>query len=219
MKKNYVIIILLGLTKISAQVGINIESPTNTLDVNGDVRIRSLAEQTTSPTYVLVPDDNGVVNKVSADNLNSGIVTDDSGSSIKKIQTLNYDTTKTVINGLFEFRISGTANATTGNMSYDIRMTKDPGSNVILTAATVNRWGGTGSTTPGAENKTISFTSSNYSNWQTLNTVTGNLNGHNVMLSVNLGSSTLAEDSPYIFYNLIVQRVDGGLKSLIINRY
>lgn len=44
-------------------------------------------------------------------------------------------------------------------------------------------------------------------------------NGHNVMLSVNLGSSSLATDSPFNFYNLIVQRVDGGLKSLIVNRY
>lgn len=219
MRKIYGIIILLGLTKISAQVGINIDTPTNTLDVNGDVRIRTLTEQTTSPTYVLVPDDNGVVNKVSTSNLNSGTVTDDSGSSIKKIQTLSYDTTKTVVNGLFEFRISGTNGATTGNMSYDVRMTQNPGTDVILTSATVNRWGGTGATTPGAENKTITFTSNNYNTWQTLNTVTGNLNGHNVMLSVNLGSSSLATDSPFNFYNLIVQRVDGGLKSLIVNRY
>lgn len=201
-----------------AQVGINTNYPKNSLHVEGDARITKIEELSLIPTYVLAPDENGVISKIQSSTLTQGI-DDNSGSEIKKLQYYNYDSSKTVTSGIFEFRITGpsiSSTANNGNMNYDIRMVKQPKGDVTLTFAGVSRWGGNGGSVA-AQNYTRTFNSANWNAFQNIQTITGDLNGHNVMLSVSFANPS-DNDSP-LFYNLLVQRVDYGLKSLIINRY
>lgn len=55
----------------TGQVGINTTSPTATLDVNGDAKIRKIDSITSTPKYVLTPDDTGVIQKVNIDKLSA----------------------------------------------------------------------------------------------------------------------------------------------------
>jgi microcystin-dependent protein len=68
MKNTYIIAILLSIMSsqiVFAQVGINTESPTRTLDVNGDMRVRSLpSTTTTSDKSMLSVDTNGNINSI-----------------------------------------------------------------------------------------------------------------------------------------------------------
>ncbi|WP_261510924.1 hypothetical protein [Chryseobacterium paludis] len=62
--------ILLG-AYLQAQVGINTATPTATLDVNGDARIRKTDSITTAPKYVLTPDTDGNIRKVNVNKIKS----------------------------------------------------------------------------------------------------------------------------------------------------
>ena len=55
MKLFYFIVGLVLVNVTSAQVGINTDSPTNSLDINGDLRVRSLTKGT------VVSNDSGIV--------------------------------------------------------------------------------------------------------------------------------------------------------------
>lgn len=59
--KSFVFLLTIGV--LNAQVGINTETPTRTLDVNGDLRLRSTVDKTTDPAYnrVLIKDADGNV--------------------------------------------------------------------------------------------------------------------------------------------------------------
>lgn len=63
MKKIILALLLTSCVFGFSQVGIGTTNPLNTLDVNGDVRIRSVSTLANTPSYVLVPDENGVVSK------------------------------------------------------------------------------------------------------------------------------------------------------------
>ena len=62
MKINLIIYILF-CNLLFAQVGINTDNPTNTLDVNGTMRVRDISDNNTSP-YLLSTSSNGVIQKV-----------------------------------------------------------------------------------------------------------------------------------------------------------
>ncbi|SKC06067.1 hypothetical protein SAMN05660477_02712 [Soonwooa buanensis] len=59
--KSFVLLLTIGV--LNAQVGINTTTPTRTLDVNGDLRLRSTVDKATDPAYnrVLVKDVDGKV--------------------------------------------------------------------------------------------------------------------------------------------------------------
>jgi len=86
MKKAIQILIIFSFNLVLAQVGINTNSPTATLDVNGNVRIRqakNLAGLNSAKDSILVIDNSGFFNRVSADMVLSqagtglvGVVTD-----------------------------------------------------------------------------------------------------------------------------------------------
>ncbi|ASK32117.1 hypothetical protein CEY12_19325 [Chryseobacterium sp. T16E-39] len=69
---------------MSAQVGINTTQPTKTLDINGELRIRTL-NQGADNDVILSADGNGNVRKISRDELNGG------GSSGFNSTILGYD--------------------------------------------------------------------------------------------------------------------------------
>lgn len=73
MKKTLLLVAFLGSLIASAQVGINTQQPTETLDVNGTMRVRSLGDGSSSSTYdqVLVMKSDGTVGKVSRSALGS----------------------------------------------------------------------------------------------------------------------------------------------------
>lgn len=67
MKK---LILLLFPVVTFSQVGVNTTSPSATLDVNGDLRVRQIPTVNTA-NYVLVVDDSGNVEKMALSSLNS----------------------------------------------------------------------------------------------------------------------------------------------------
>jgi len=80
------------------RVGINTEKPTNTLDVNGNIRIRTTEEINNIPEFVLTPDDKGVVRKTPSNNFQNnsqenGLKTTIAsllGFKSKEANTINY---------------------------------------------------------------------------------------------------------------------------------
>lgn len=66
MKNIYTLLILIFLSNIStAQIGINTGTPTKTLDVNGETRIRSLPSAgSVSGKFILTVDTSGNINKI-----------------------------------------------------------------------------------------------------------------------------------------------------------
>lgn len=73
MKKNILLMVLFPAVAFG-QVGINTPSPTNKLDVNGDLRIRQIDIASSTPPYVLASDANGVIIKTPTTSLNGNIV-------------------------------------------------------------------------------------------------------------------------------------------------
>jgi len=71
MKKLYTLSIFLGIIT-NAQVGINIDNPTRTLDVNGTTRMRAISDKSADINYtqVLTTDANGNVDYVPKSSLN-----------------------------------------------------------------------------------------------------------------------------------------------------
>jgi len=75
IKINYLIIILafLGFNTAIAQVGIGTDAPTNKLDVDGDVRIRTIEDLPNNATFKnIVADDNGVVKSIETSRVLAG---------------------------------------------------------------------------------------------------------------------------------------------------
>lgn len=75
MKKLYTLLIFLGII-VNAQVGIKIDNPTRTLDVNGTTRMRVISDKSadTNYTQVLTTDANGNVDYVPKSSLNQRYV-------------------------------------------------------------------------------------------------------------------------------------------------
>lgn len=73
MKANLLLLALGLFTNTYAQVGINTNSPTSSLDVNGDARIRQIDDVTESPSHLLTTDDDGNIKKVETIVVSSGI--------------------------------------------------------------------------------------------------------------------------------------------------
>lgn len=77
MKKTYfhILLNLLFINLIYSQVGINTTTPTNSLDVNGDVRIRTISDND-NETTVITADNDGVIGRryVYGDNIQSVVL-------------------------------------------------------------------------------------------------------------------------------------------------
>ncbi|WP_333660314.1 hypothetical protein [Chishuiella changwenlii] len=71
LKLSFWALLLLPIS-IFSQVGINTNTPTKSLDINGETRIRQIDDLPIKPNYVLVPDTDGTVKKA----LSSSIGTD-----------------------------------------------------------------------------------------------------------------------------------------------
>ncbi|GGF07244.1 hypothetical protein SAMN05443634_101115 [Chishuiella changwenlii] len=71
MKKKYIFIPLAFSIFTSAQVGINTEEPTKTLDINGELRVRTLPSGDVIDD-ILVSDIDGNVRKVSRNSFGTG---------------------------------------------------------------------------------------------------------------------------------------------------
>ncbi len=63
MKKLLIIVTLLLVSFTQAQIGVNTTSPTKTLDINGELRIRNTPTEGAIPSTTLAVDDNGNVVK------------------------------------------------------------------------------------------------------------------------------------------------------------
>lgn len=73
MKKLFSLLVLLSITAVFGQVGINTETPTETLDVNGTLRVRvadqmTMTELATSDS-ILVVSSTGVVKRIPSINV------------------------------------------------------------------------------------------------------------------------------------------------------
>ncbi|WP_241279652.1 hypothetical protein [Chryseobacterium cucumeris] len=62
MKFKVSLICIISVQWMYCQIGINIKKPTKTLDINGELRVRTIKSEN-SPAYVLVSDLNGVIGK------------------------------------------------------------------------------------------------------------------------------------------------------------
>ena len=71
MKNRLTVLVVLLTSVLSAQVGINTTTPTKTLDVNGEMRIRTTPVATDNYN-ILVVDSEGNVKQIPASSLNSG---------------------------------------------------------------------------------------------------------------------------------------------------
>lgn len=76
MKKTNLLIFCMISEIMIAQVGINTNSPTATLDVNGEVRIRSLPTSSSTPNVMLTIDSNGNISKRTSPNLRKNTIGD-----------------------------------------------------------------------------------------------------------------------------------------------
>lgn len=241
MKKNLLIIGVLSIySTVMGQVGINTSMPETTFDVHGKnhlgpvtakdgvlvPRVSDLvANGTVVSQLVYLIGDNGTYKKgfhywngtTWEEVLNSSnTVTSTSGSETKKIQFMgNYNNNLTVVNGPFEFRIEGNP-GNSGDLDYELRLINLPSGNVNVYTAGTEGMGGTGLN---SSSSLITFTTGNWNTWQRISTISVNRNAHLKYLSVD--NTNITGSSLPIFYNLLVQRVDGsgGLKTLIINRY
>jgi hypothetical protein len=68
----YFLGIFYSFSQSSGQVGINTDTPTETLDVNGKIRIRDVSLAST-PRWILLANDSGVINRFSYDSLMSTV--------------------------------------------------------------------------------------------------------------------------------------------------
>ncbi|WP_172280367.1 hypothetical protein [Chryseobacterium sp. LAM-KRS1] len=141
-------------------------------------------------------------------------ITNDSGVSVKKIQSIGNYSNNTIVNGFFEFRMRGTG-AGNNNMAYEMRLTSIPSGTARVFCSILQA---VGQTPPAGAKSNFSFNQSNWNTWQTIDTVTTPGNGHIAYLSVD------GLENNRIFYVINVQRIgdntsDSGLKSLIISRY
>ncbi len=145
----------------------------------------------------------------------SSQISDTSGSETKKIQHVGLnDATKTVINGPFEFRTTGTAN----QFNYEFRLVEQPSANVVAYCANANSICN-GNNVQGTD-FVRTFTTANWNTWQIISTVTTSTCVHMGVISIdsqNIPSWTNSK----VFYSYYAQKIDGatGLKSFIITRY
>lgn len=240
MKKKLVIIGMCSICSFTlGQVGVNTQLPQTTLDIHAKnhlgpvtatdgVLVPRVSDLETDGTVisqlVYLINDNGTYKKgfhhwngtIWKEAFGSSeIVTSSSGSETKKVQFMgNYDNTLTVANGPFEFRITGTGNSS--NLVYQLRLINLPSGNVNVNIAGTEGMGGAGVS---SSSSVVTFTTSNWNTWQTVSTITSNRNAHLKYISVD-NTNIIGSVLP-IFYNLLVQRVDGsgGLKTLVIIRY
>ena len=145
-----------------------------------------------------------------------------SGMETKKIQYYgNFDSSKTVVSGPFEFR---TINNGSNILRYQYRLITAPTGNVSCSIANTTNWGGTnpGATALRGSNSTDTFTTVNWNTWTDIADITtGSLNANVCLISVDTANLPGWVNIP-IFYNIIVQQVGSttsGLKTMIINRY
>ncbi|KPH13171.1 hypothetical protein AMQ68_11860 [Chryseobacterium sp. ERMR1:04] len=107
MKKNLMALILFP-SIVFSQVGINTTTPTNTLDVNGDLRVRQIDVAAETPEYILAPDANGVITKTLASSLGGGGGAGGGNTIVKTIynSSTGADASKTIVVDNLIFRIT-----------------------------------------------------------------------------------------------------------------
>lgn len=209
MKKNLLLGAFILFSCLNAQIGIKTSTPTNSLDINGDVRIRKIDNTSSTPTHVLVPDQNGVIYKHPYSGFNPN-----EGSLIKKLQYSGAaDPSKTTTNGPFEFRMLQNGS---GELIYQARLMVKPIGSVFMYISKLVGWG----ESPGGQRNTLTYTILNWNSWQEIGKILIAKNGHNVLITTNFNNSNNISTTP-ITYNIFAQRIDedGGIKTLIISQY
>ena len=136
------LVTLLSTTTMFAQVGIGINSPQRTLDVNGNIRIRTLDDKSQTLYYdkILVVNNNGDIDYISKGDLKP---IGDEFTSDKQVLNNIYtttngsaDDTKFVTCGKFDFAFRNVAS----NTNIQFRLKTAPASNVIVYTTLEQNW-------------------------------------------------------------------------------
>lgn len=129
MKKIYIALIGFFSLALNAQVGINTDTPTRTLDVNGNLRIRETENKNLDPDYnkVLVTNANGEIEFWDKANLQQRINDIYTEGKKNTVSSLTTDRTKKIKCGKFEFGYSDSS-----TLIPQIRLATAPKSNVTV---------------------------------------------------------------------------------------
>lgn len=145
------------------------------------------------------------------------VVTDTSGSEVKKIQTAGQiNPLQTVVNGIFEFRMNATGSA----MLLQLRIIPSFTVTSNITLARSSLWNiGSGDPTGGLG--TLTFTPANTDQWQTISSIAFT-NGYSQMIYLSAFGDDITTPVFYVMFTQKIgdnQATGAGLKSFIINRY
>lgn len=141
---------------------------------------------------------------------NTQIVTTTTGSEVKKIQSVGLpDPLKTVVNGIFEFRMIN-------NTQFQVRIAAPFVVTDIITLAMAHLWDiGTGD--PGGGLSTITFNSSDHDQWKTFGSITNVSRSRMTYMSVN--GTDITSPMFYVLFAKGSNDTSVGVRSLIITRY
>ncbi len=212
MKKIIITVTLffIGGNSINAQVGIATEEPTRMLDVNGNLRVSGVNDQTNNVVYdeLLAANSDNNIDKVSKPS-----IIDDGTKQVEIVKNIynatTSDNTKITDCGKLMFRLNGSA--------IEMRLKDAITGNLVMTYGG-KRWGQTDASTSTGytyNNLSLTFTSANWNSYQNLDTnftlrVGAYLNYHFIIPNdgdlYRLTVSQLKNDATKSNYSLICER-------------
>ncbi len=137
----YVLLFLLTNTAFS-QLGINTETPNRTLDVNGNMKVRTLTDQSNNAAYdrVLVTNSTGEVDAIKISELKDEILGNAAENKSLYYTALVPDDTKTLQCGKFNFSY-GTPSVPEKNLDIQMSLLETPSSKVNVYYTLFRKWG------------------------------------------------------------------------------
>lgn len=156
-------LLLLSTSFLNAQVGINTETPTRMLDVNGDLRVTVLADKTNTTDYteILTANSDNNVDKIS-----KPAIIEDATKQVEIVKSIYNSstaiTTRITQCGKLSFRING--------FSIEMKLLYQPSNTITLTYGG-KRWGQISSSINNGysyRNLSLSVTNSNWNTYQNI---------------------------------------------------
>lgn len=189
MKKYIIISLLLSgfLYSQSQYIGIDTPSPTRQLDVNGDLRVTTTTSVTGSSSYDRVLAANNTTGDI--DYITVSGINQSATNSMEVKRSIYNATTPVTANecncGDMTFRINNSSNLAEFKLNSTTIFSTNSNITTFNQGYGIKRWTDTGYS---YENRTITFTTANYSTYQTLDTTvfptTNNAAGNTVRIYV-----------------------------------
>lgn len=218
MKRILLAMSLLISVIATAQVGINTDNPTNSLDVNGDVRVRTLADAG-NQDLVVASSASGVLNKttVTVETLNNAMGDPEfNGVTVKKNQyfATMADPGKYIDAGVVSVRLYPIGGISTTDVYPQLALLEAPTSNVQVIVLDDETWNSGG--TQGSA-QILTFTTSNWNTYQSVGNGSMSVNEKNILTFSVPGTADLYRVTCYVvqnsstvgkerLYNLIVEK-------------